>query len=253
MARALALALALVATNAFVPGAQLRQRAAPMSMLTEIRPPPLPPPRGAPNNRNNGATNTRGSSDYLSNTPSAPPRVGTSAPPRGGTITPPPPRGGTSSYGSTNSYGSTSTNSYSTNSYDSSILDPESARRIRQMDYESAVGVLVSAKEAAVAAEDYDAAKRLKRAEDTLRQFGGRLAQLEVAKRQAVGAEDYDRAKLIKADSDLVWDKIEDQLRRGERADFFATAANQPGVIPSQEHMENVVARKPGSAERFDR
>ena len=81
-----------------------------------------------------------------------------------------------------------------------STLDPESARRLQQ---------IISEKEEAVAAEDYEAAKRLKRAEETLRRYGGQLAQLEAAKRQAVDAEDYDRAKTIKADIDAVWNRIE--------------------------------------------
>ena len=51
---------------------------------------------------------------------------------------------------------------------------------------------------------------RLKRAEETLRRYGGKLAQLEVAKRQAVASEDYDRAKLIKGEADA----LRHQVRR---------------------------------------
>ena len=79
-------------------------------------------------------------------------------------------------------------------------LGREDAMRIRQ---------IISAKEEAVAREDYDAAKRLKRAEDTLRQFGGRLAQLEVAKHQAVERQDFDRAKLIKQEVEYLMREIE--------------------------------------------
>ena len=91
-----------------------------------------------------------------------------------------------------------------------STLDPESARRLQQ---------IISEKEEAVAAEDYEAAKRLKRAEETLRRYGGQLAQLEVAKRQAVGAEDYDRAKLIKAEVESLRHQIEAQIRVGTERD----------------------------------
>lgn len=68
-------------------------------------------------------------------------------------------------------------------------MDPRAAQQIRS---------LLAAKEAAIEAEDYDAAKRLKTAEMQLRALGGQLAQLEVAKRRAVRDEDYDRAKLLK-------------------------------------------------------
>ena len=54
------------------------------------------------------------------------------------------------------------------------------------------------AKETAVEAEDYDAAKRLKAAQQELQALGGQLANLEVCKRRAVRDENYDRAKLLK-------------------------------------------------------
>mmetsp|Transcript_22355 Transcript_22355/g.69027 ORF Transcript_22355/g.69027 Transcript_22355/m.69027 type:complete len:845 (+) Transcript_22355:500-3034(+) len=57
---------------------------------------------------------------------------------------------------------------------------------------------LLAAKEAAIEAEDYDAAKRLKIAERELHALGGQLAQLEISKRRAARDEDFDRAKLLK-------------------------------------------------------
>lgn len=50
----------------------------------------------------------------------------------------------------------------------------------------------------AVAAEDYDEAKRLKGSIDRLKVVGQRIAQLEARKRAAVEKEDYDTAKAIK-------------------------------------------------------
>ena len=53
---------------------------------------------------------------------------------------------------------------------------------------EEKLAAAVTAKEEAVAREDYDAAKRLKRAEETLRRYGGQLAQLEASAKQAFEA-----------------------------------------------------------------
>eukprot|EP00752_Nemacystus_decipiens_P007074 g6339.t1 len=72
-------------------------------------------------------------------------------------------------------------------------FDPEAAQRIRD---------IAAAKDRAVRAEDYDAAKLLKEAETQLKSLGQQLAQLEVAKRHAVEDEDYDRAKMLKVEAD---------------------------------------------------
>ncbi|KAG1659551.1 hypothetical protein FOA52_015355 [Chlamydomonas sp. UWO 241] len=61
---------------------------------------------------------------------------------------------------------------------------------------------LARAKDAAVAREDYDEAKRIKASIDRLKVVGQKIAQLEMRKRAAVEKEDYDTAKLIKADMD---------------------------------------------------
>lgn len=63
-------------------------------------------------------------------------------------------------------------------------------------------------------AEDYDAAKRLKAAEQELRSLGGQLAQLEVSKRCAVRDEDYDRAKLLKNEIVALRRRVDDALRQ---------------------------------------
>ena len=53
-------------------------------------------------------------------------------------------------------------------------------------------------KEAAVAREDYDEAKRLKGGIDKLKIVGMKVAQLEAQKQAAVEVEDYDTAKMLK-------------------------------------------------------
>jgi len=83
-------------------------------------------------------------------------------------------------------------------------VDPLAARQIRS---------LVTAKDAAVEAEDYDAAKQLKAAEKRLQTLGSQLAQLEVSKRRAVRDEDYDRAKLLKHEISGLRRRINEALR----------------------------------------
>eukprot|EP00899_Mesostigma_viride_P016474 jgi/Mesvir1/24828/Mv22068-RA.1 len=57
-------------------------------------------------------------------------------------------------------------------------------------------------KEAAVAREDYDEAKRLKVVIDRLKEVGAKVATLEARKQQAVENEDYDTAKVLKLEID---------------------------------------------------
>ncbi|KAF8056211.1 CEP104 [Scenedesmus sp. PABB004] len=72
-------------------------------------------------------------------------------------------------------------------------VDSQTAARIKE---------LVRLKDAAVAAEDYDEAKRIKGSIERLKAVGGKVAQLEARKRSAVEREDYDLAKALKADID---------------------------------------------------
>jgi centrosomal protein CEP104 len=65
-------------------------------------------------------------------------------------------------------------------------------------------GELARSKDAAVAREDYDEAKRIKAGIDRLKVVGQKIAQLEARKRAAVEKEDYDTAKLIKVSSQTV-------------------------------------------------
>lgn len=59
-----------------------------------------------------------------------------------------------------------------------------------------------AAKAAAIAAEDYDEAKRLKAADEVLRSIGTQIKELEAAKAAAVAAEDYDACKALKVQVD---------------------------------------------------
>mmetsp|Transcript_12935 Transcript_12935/g.45468 ORF Transcript_12935/g.45468 Transcript_12935/m.45468 type:complete len:345 (+) Transcript_12935:48-1082(+) len=72
-------------------------------------------------------------------------------------------------------------------------FDPTTAAQIRELHI---------AKERAVKAEDYDAAKRLKDAIERLKQVGSRVAKLELRKKAAVDNEDYDTAKALKSEID---------------------------------------------------
>ncbi|KAK9803394.1 hypothetical protein WJX72_004936 [[Myrmecia] bisecta] len=72
-------------------------------------------------------------------------------------------------------------------------VDPLTAAKIRDIN---------RMKEAAVANEDYDEAKRLKGVMERLRAVGAKIAQLEARKQVAVEREDYDMAKALKVDID---------------------------------------------------
>ncbi|KAL3152527.1 hypothetical protein ABBQ32_001559 [Trebouxia sp. C0010 RCD-2024] len=72
-------------------------------------------------------------------------------------------------------------------------VDPITAGKIREINKH---------KEAAVAKEDYDEAKKLKLAIERLKAVGQKVAQLEARKRVAVEREDYDMAKVLKQDID---------------------------------------------------
>merc|ERR1719183_2151344 len=132
---------------------------------------------------------------------------------RGGpssSYTAPPPTSYSPTRSASSSYASPSPNFFAApgreegRTFADSILDPESADRMRQINFD---------KEAAVAREDFDEAKRLKRAEDALVKYSGRLAQLAISKRDAVDVEDYERAQFIKAEVDKIWYQIEEQSR----------------------------------------
>jgi len=104
-------------------------------------------------------------------------------------------------------------------------VDPLAARQIRS---------LASAKDAAVEAEDYDAAKQLKVAEKQLQTLGSQLAQLEVAKHRAVRDEDYDRAKLLKHEISGLRRRINDASRGEATANADTLLEDQrPSTPPS--------------------
>ena len=167
--------------------------------------------RGGPSS--SGTSYTRGgpsTSGYDATRPQA--ASGTSYT-RGGpssSYTAPPPTSYSPTRSASSSYASPSPNFFAApgreegRTFADSILDPESADRMRQINFD---------KEAAVAREDFDEAKRLKRAEDALVKYSGRLAQLAISKRDAVDVEDYERAQFIKAEVDKIWYQIEEQSR----------------------------------------
>merc|ERR1719231_686955 len=167
--------------------------------------------RGGPSS--SGTSYTRGgpsTSGYDATRPQA--ASGTSHT-RGGpssSYTAPPPASYSPTRSASSSYASPSPNFFAApgreegRTFADSILDPESADRMRQINFD---------KEAAVAREDFDEAKRLKRAEDALVKYSGRLAQLAISKRDAVDVEDYERAQFIKAEVDKIWYQIEEQSR----------------------------------------
>ena len=102
---------------------------------------------------------------------------------------------------------------------------------------------MLTAKEAAVEAEDYDTAKRLKAAERQLRSLGGQLAQLKNSKRCAVRDEDYDRAKLIKHEIAALRRRISDALELCETVARASHEDKQPPP-PSTPRTDNVISSK---------
>lgn len=114
------------------------------------------------------------------------------------------------------------------------------------LDAETAaqVATLQQLKVAAVEAEDYDEAKRLKSAIDRLTAVGGQLGQLEAAKADAIAREDYDAAKALKADIARLRAGASDSpalqqplARRPQgppssMADGASAASNRPGTFP---------------------
>lgn len=91
-----------------------------------------------------------------------------------------------------------------------------------------------AAKAAAIAAEDYDEAKRLKAADDVLRRLGKQIRELEAAKASAVAAEDYDACKALKSQVD--------GLRNG--AAYRAAFALQP-LTAAPSVADAAVTRQP--------
>lgn len=90
---------------------------------------------------------------------------------------------------------------------------------------------LYSAKEEAVAREDFDEAKRLKVVIERIRGIAMHLGQLEDRKRAAIANEDFDAAKLIKAEIE--------RLKRAAAQNPFERSNTMPAIettkrIPSQ-------------------
>lgn len=90
---------------------------------------------------------------------------------------------------------------------------------------------LVRAKEQAVAAEDYDEAKRLKFSIERLKVVGQKIAQLEARKRAAVEKEDYDLAKGLKLDIDKLRAAGETTATTAAAGDTGAKGVKNPDDI----------------------
>lgn len=102
-------------------------------------------------------------------------------------------------------------------------LDPETAALLRDV---------AARKEAAVAAEDFEAAKRLKGLQDTIKSVGGQLAQLVADKARAVEDEDYDRAATLKTDITRIRGLLAEKLAEvGMRAPATALAPMAPPPV----------------------
>ncbi len=84
--------------------------------------------------------------------------------------------------------------------HDTHSVDPPTAARLAEIS---------TAKATAIAAEDYDEAKRLKRAADVLRALGRQIYELEAKKAAAVVAEEYDACKALKAQVDQIRNSAE--------------------------------------------
>lgn len=108
---------------------------------------------------------------------------------------------------------------------------------------------LQALKAAAVEAEDYDAAKRLKASVDRLRSIGAKIAALEARKAAAVAAEDYDSAKALKTEVERMRMRAYGPILRGEPSeDHLHTTAPASTVAavsgPSPQHS----SASPGGA-----
>lgn len=73
-------------------------------------------------------------------------------------------------------------------------FDPATAQVVRS---------LIAQKQAAVEQEQYDEAKSLKAAIETLEKLGAEISKLEMRKREVVAVEDYDEAKALKKEIDV--------------------------------------------------
>jgi centrosomal protein CEP104 len=82
-------------------------------------------------------------------------------------------------------------------------MDPETAALLREVS---------TRKEAAVANEDFELAKRMKGLQDQIKHVGGTLATLVADKNRAIAEEDYDRARKVKEDITHIRETISKQL-----------------------------------------
>jgi hypothetical protein len=109
-------------------------------------------------------------------------------------------------------------------------FDPQSATAVRAM---------IAAKQRAVEEENYDEAKVLKAAIETLQKLGGQIAKLEARKRDAVQREDYDEAKGIKQQVDVLRNEVAAVQRAAETGQpMSAPSPAQHSAPPAQAHAQ---------------
>mmetsp|Transcript_2687 Transcript_2687/g.4774 ORF Transcript_2687/g.4774 Transcript_2687/m.4774 type:complete len:965 (-) Transcript_2687:91-2985(-) len=113
-------------------------------------------------------------------------------------------------------------------------VDSYTANRIRE---------IYKAKEAAVANEDYDLAKRLKATFANLKELGAQLAKLEIKKKNAVQNEDYDTAKGLKVEIDNLRGLV-DKIAQSAHSQSASTGL--PPVLFAEQESAVPPARKSG-------
>ncbi|RYG54431.1 hypothetical protein EON66_07145, partial [archaeon] len=111
-------------------------------------------------------------------------------------------------------------------------FDPETAALLREV---------AQRKDAAVATEDFEQAKRLKLLQDAIKAVGGRLSELVAEKTRAIEDEDYDRAAQLKVDIT--------RIRAGLNEKMAEAGLRAP--VPSSQIPRGAPASGSGGAPRF--
>lgn len=110
-------------------------------------------------------------------------------------------------------------------------FDPATAQVVRS---------LIAAKQTAVDQEQYDEAKSLKAAIETLEKLGGEISKLEMRKREVVALEDYDEAKSLKKEIDV----YRTQAQAVHEA-VLSGAAAIPSPVATQPPMQYMQPQQP--------
>lgn len=108
-------------------------------------------------------------------------------------------------------------------------FDPATAHIVRS---------LIAKKQAAVEQEQYDEAKSLKAAIETLEKLGGEISKLEMRKREVVAVEDYDEAKALKKEIDVYRTQAQ-AVHQAVLGGAVASPAPAPAQ-PPQEYLQRL-------------